>query len=184
MLPLLLLSACGGGETKRLQAPMAFRAELLNADCCAFHADLRVDVHGRLYEISADCRCDSDGASEITLTAPETVAGVKARVDGKTGRLEFDGTAVDFGLPADEDTAPVLLPGLLAKFWREGYILAAGEDEGLLQVSYEDDLHGSPIRAETWFDEQHVPVYAELSADGAVFAWLTLDGLVMDGGTQ
>ena len=182
MLLLLPLSACGGGETKLLQIPMAFRAELLNAEGCSFQADMQIRFEDCVYNAKLDCCCNNDGSAELTVLAPETIEGIRASFDGRKSRLEYDGVALDFGLPEDAEFAPIALPVMLARCWRETYILAAGQEEGLLRVSYEDDTDTGGFETDTWFDAALCPVYAEISLRGRVIAEITLTDFSLDGG--
>lgn len=181
MIPLLLLSACGSGETNDLQVPLDFRALLLAADSCGFTADMQVDVQGKLYQIVLDCVCYADGTTEMTVRAPASLEGIQATWNGSNGLLSFDGMAVDFGLLADQSLAPITLPAVMAEHWRSAYILAAGQEDGKLHVTYEDDASDMDLYVDTWFEEG-APVYAEISLNGAVVAELQLTNLQLNGG--
>lgn len=181
MMPLLLLSACSGGETNELQAPMQLRTELLAAESCSFTAEMQVDVQGRLYQIVLDCICHTDGTSEMTVRSPASLEGVSATLRGSDGLLSFDGMAVDFGLLADSELAPIALPALMAEYWRSAYILASGQEEGRLRVTYQDDFSDDGVLVDTWL-EDGLPVYTEISLNGAVVAELRLSDVQINGG--
>ena len=181
MMLLLPLSACGGGETN-LQTPMTFRSKLLNAEGCSFTADMQVNLDDCVYALSLDCHCSSDGSAEITVLAPETLEGIHASVRSRDGELEFDGAALSFALPENQELAAIGRPGVLSAAWREDYILAAGMEDGWLRVSYENDADASGLQTETWFDSSGRPVYAEITLRGRVVAELTLKDFSLDGG--
>ena len=180
MMLLLPLSACGG-ETDDLRVPMGFRAALLAAGTCRFTAQMRVDVQGSLYDLTLDCACDPDGTCAVNVLAPASLEGVRATFDGSGGLLSFDGMAVDFGLLAEQELAPILLPLRMVEYWRGAYILAAGQEEGLLRVSYQDDTSDLDLFVDTWFDGD-TPTYTEISLNGTVAAELRLTEFRLDGG--
>lgn len=181
MMLLLPLSACGGGETDPLQAPMDFRTTLLAAESCSFTAQIRADVGDMDFTVCLDCRCFPDGGAEMTVREPETLAGIEAALSQTGGTLEFDGVAVDFGLIEDR-LAPLMLPPLLAEYWRTAYIASAGQEDGLLHVRYEDDRDPESPKLDCWFDGEGLPCYAEFSLGGAVCATLTLTNVTINGG--
>lgn len=183
MLLLLLLTACGSGETSKLQAALAFRAALLAADGCRFTAQTQLDVQGSVYGIVLDCESFPDGSATMTVRTPESLEGVTAELSGKSGKLSYDGTAVDFGLFEDESVAPIALPALLAAYWREAYIYAAGPEDGLLRVSLQDDMDPRELTVDTWLDESGRPIYAEITLRGSVIAAITLENFELLGGT-
>ena len=108
---------------------------------------------------------------ELTLTAPETVAGLTARLAGEESQLEFDGLSVETG-PLDGDgLTPVSAVPALLEAARSGYITACGlEGEGtVLRVDCGDPT-GSPgagTEYALWFDASaHTLIKGEISVDG------------------
>ena len=180
MILLLPLSACGGGETKLLQVPMRFRTALLQKEGCSFQAQMQVRFADCAYDVTLDCRVKEDGSAELTVLAPETIEGIRALLDGERGSLEYEGVALEFGLPKDAEFSPLALPMLLAKAWREAYILSAGQEDGLVLVSYEEDRDGFTV--DTWFDESGSPVFAEICLHDRIIAEITLTDVSLNGG--
>lgn len=181
MMLLLLLCACGGGETNDLRTPMDFRAALLAADSVKFTADMQIDVQGRLYDLTLDCVSRADGVTELTVRKPASLEGIRAEISGGSGLLSFDGMAVDFGLLAEPELAPISLPARMVEYWRSAYILAAGQEDGLLRVTYMDDESDTDLEIDTWFDGEE-PIYTEISLNGAVAAELRLTDVQLFGG--
>ena len=164
---LCLLCACGGKENSPLQTPIDFRADLLNSGGCSFQAQISAEVEERMYDLTLDCSCLSGGTARVTVLAPETIAGVCAETDGKTGKLLYDGLSLAFGLPCDQRLAPVAMPAAVCRAWAEGMITSTGqEEEGLLAVySMGSD---DPVTVRTWFGPEGTPIRAELVWMGRV----------------
>ena len=76
MLLLCLLCACAGQRTESLQAPVDFRARLIQAGGCGLRLEGTADVGERVYAFTLDCVCGADGSAELTVLAPETLAEV------------------------------------------------------------------------------------------------------------
>ena len=164
MMTLCLLCACGGKQNEVFQAPMDFRADFLAKGSCRFTAAGTAEVEQRLYEMTLGCTCRSDGTAEIRICEPESIAGVEAETDGRTGKILYDGMSLAFGVPCDDRLAPAAMPAVLCHAWAEGYILSAGQDEtGLLAVY--DFGADDPVNVRTWFDEEGLPIRAE-------FVWM------------
>ena len=159
---LCLLCACSGKENDPLQAPTELRKQLLTKGGCSFHAQIQADMEDRLFLFSLDCSADSDGACLMTLTEPDTIAGIQAAVDGTDAALQFDGTALSFGLRTDGAPVPLLAPSLAVRAWAEGNISsAASSEEGLLAV-YELGYAPETVVVNTWLDTDGLPCHVEL----------------------
>lgn len=107
----------------------------------------------------------------LTLSAPETVAGLTARLTGEENLLEYDGVAVETGPLDDNGLTPVSSVPALLEAVRSGYITACAlEEEGtLLRVDCGDPAGSPGTGTETalWFDAStHALVRGEISVDG------------------
>lgn len=168
LLPLVLALALTGcakteGPTQRA---LDFRTALMEAGGCAFTADVTADVGGRVYQFTLDCAAAANGPTTLTVTAPDSIAGITAQVTDDGAALTFDGASLSLGTLADGTTAPLLLPWLLHNGWVGDYISAAGPDGDLERVTY---LHGygdEALTIDTWLDESGVPVRCEVSCGG------------------
>lgn len=155
---LVIMAGCTKEETT-LSPAIAFRAELVQTGGCAFQADITADYGDSVQNFSMSC----DAAKEVrlTLTAPETIAGITATVEKNSGKLTYDGMALEFGLLANGNVAPAAAPALLYYAWTESYIAAAGEENGLYRVTYEKDYEEKMLIIDTWF-KNGIPISAEL----------------------
>ena len=147
-----------------MQTALDFRTRLLASKGCAFTCQVEADYGDRVYGFTLNCSYDGkDGA--LTVTAPETIAGIRATVDGSDACLEFDGISLEFGRLANGHVAPLMIPWLLGSAWTEDYISAAGQDGLRTRVTWLKGYNDEELGIDTWFEEK-IPVYAEVSYDG------------------
>lgn len=167
----LLLVGCGrrgGNEGEELA--LTIRGEYLAMDGCAARAAVTADYGQRVYRYEMAVAV-SGGETLLTLSAPETVAGLTARMAGEENLLEFDGLSVETG-PLDEDgLTPVSAVPALLEAARSGYITACAleEDGAVLRVDCGDPAGSPGTGTETalWFDAAtHALTRGEISTDG------------------
>lgn len=167
----LLLAGCGrrgGNEGEELA--LTIRGEYLAMDGCAARAAVTADYGQRVYRYEMAVAV-SGGETLLTLSAPETVAGLTARMAGEENFLEFDGLSVETG-PLDGDgLTPVSAVPALLEAARSGYITACAleEDGTVLRVDCGDPAGSPGTGTETtlWFDAAtHALTRGEISTDG------------------
>lgn len=156
----LLLCGCAGEEDV-LEPAIGFRAALLQAGGCSFHAKIEADFGDTVEHFAVDCDYDADGTAKLTLTEPETLAGITASVTERGGRITYDGMSVDFGLLANGNVSPAAAPALTALCWYGEYISAAGWEEDLYRVTYEKDFDEKRLHIDTYF-KNDLPILAEV----------------------
>ena len=167
----LLLAGCGGaGVSEAEELALTIRGEYLSMENCAVQAAVTADYGQRVYEYEMAVSVNGE-ETVLTLSAPETVAGLTARLAGEESQLEFDGLSVETG-PLDGDgLTPVSAVPALLEAARSGYITACGlEGEGtVLRVDCGDPT-GSPgagTEYALWFDASaHTLIKGEISVDG------------------
>ena len=164
MMLLFLLCACGRSESNPLQAPMDFRGTLLAQGGCHFVAEACAETGDRVWALTLDCTLNAEGSGTVTVLAPETIAGITARIDGEDGSLCYETLVLGLGTLPDSTLAPVAAPGKLVLAWARDWIASAGQEEDALLACYED----GPVTVRTWFDAERVPLRAELAIDGTV----------------
>ena len=164
LLALLLLAGCGKEEAQTQQA-IDFRTELLSAGGCAFDADVRVDYGQTIAEFSMHCAASTADGVDMTVTAPETLAGIGAHVDGSGAKIVYDGAEIGFSATAGGKLAPMALPWLLTDCWSEGYIAYSGMEDGALRGTYLRGYCAQELQADVWFTDG-TPVRAEICCDG------------------
>ena len=167
----LLLAGCGGGGgNKAEELALSIRGEYLAMESCAVQASVTADYGQRVYEYEMAVSVNRE-ETVLTLSAPETVAGLTAQLTGEENLLEFDGVSVETG-PLDGDgLTPVSAVPALLEAARSGYITACGlEGEGtVLRVDCGDPTGspGSGAEYALWFDTStRALTRGEISVDG------------------
>jgi len=171
----LLFSGCGK-KTNSMQQALNFRTALLSANGCVFTADVTIEYPEKTYDFSMDCSFTDDEAT-VTITKPETIAGICAVFHGKTAALEFQGVSLEFGTLANGYVAPLATPWILGSAWCEDYISAAGKDGDYDRVTWLKGYNDEELTIDTWF-EDNIPIYAEISYDGARVLQVKISGFV------
>ena len=167
----LLLAGCGpAGVSQAEELALEIRVELLEMDSCTARLEITADYGQRVYQYEMAAAVTGED-TVLTLSAPETVAGLTARLSGEGSALEFDGLAVDTGPLDGAGLTPVSAFPALLEAARTGYILSCGleEDTGLLRVDCGDPAGspGSGTETALWFDpETHALAKGEISVDG------------------
>ena len=171
----LVLTACGGagGRSEAERLALDIRGELLEMDGCAASLEVTADYGQRVYTYGMELNWRRGGETLLTLTSPENIAGVTARISAGETALEYDGTRVETG-PLDETgMGPVDGVPALLDYAQEGFIAACGmeelgETEALRVDCREPEAAVGEGRAcSLWFDpDTHALLQGELSMDG------------------
>lgn len=180
MMLLFLLCACGRKETDPLQAPMDFRGTLLAQGGCHFVAEACAETGDRAWELTLDCVLDAEGSGTVTVLAPETIAGVTARIEGTDGSLSYDTLVLGLGTLSDSELAPAAAPGRLVRAWARDWISSAGAEDGSLLVCY----GGQAMEVRTRFGADGTPVQAELLQNGKTCFTAELQNFEWKAGTN
>ena len=95
----LTLTGCGiWSESGRAEECLSrIRGQYLEMTACSGHADITADYGQRVYQFGVDFSWQKEGDTVLTLTAPEMVAGVTARIRAGETALEFDGVILETG---------------------------------------------------------------------------------------
>ena len=176
MMTLSLLAGCGGGEDEGTGADelaLNIRTEFLAMTACSFTADITADYGQRGDEYTLEVAWEKDGETVLTVTAPETIAGITARIADGTTYLEYDGASLETGPLSGDGLSPMeAVPAILEEICT-GCIAACGfetvgEQELLRVVCREpESTPGTGAEGVFWFDPvTHAPVLAELMQDG------------------
>lgn len=175
---LLPLGGCfGGGEgQKALDLALTIRGEYLAMTAFSSQIQLRADYGQRVYDYSLDMTVN-EKETVLTVTQPELISGVTARMRADETFLEYDGLCIETGPLNDEGLTPVSTPPAMLTAVRESYITAyCFEEDGLLRVDYgsPDVPLGTGTEFTLWFHpESHDLTRGELSVDGACRAVCT-----------
>ena len=169
---ILLLSACTGGAegNEAEELALQIRGEYLAMSSCAGQAAITTDYGQRVYQYELAVAVDGEETT-LTLSAPDTVAGITARVTGQDGQLEYDGLSVETGPLDPEGLSPVSAVPALLEGARSGYIVSCAleEDGALLRMDCGDPegTPGTGSEVSLWFDAStHALSRGEISVDG------------------
>ena len=167
----LLLAGCGkAGVSEAEELALAIRGEYLAMDGCAAQAAITADYGQRVYRYEMAVAVSGE-ETVLTLSAPETAAGLTARMTGEENLLEFDGVSVETGPLDDTGLTPVSAVPALLEAARTGYITACAleEDGTVLRMDCGDPAGSPGTGNETalWFDAAtHTLRKGEMSVDG------------------
>lgn len=170
----LLLSACSGGSGagEAEELAMTIRGEYLEMTDCTMTAAITADYGQRVYEYEMKVVVTGEETT-LTLTAPDTVAGITAKVTGADSTLEYEGLSLETGPLNEDGLTPVSAVPALLEAARSGYITACtmeGDESGpLLRVDCGDPegTVGKGTETTLWFHpESHALVQGEISTDG------------------
>ncbi len=168
LLPLLcaalLLSGCGektsnGAEIQR-QYGLIATAQM----------EAEVTFHNRGEERCFTLLCDyTPEKSTVTVTAPETVAGITATVTGEEMTLQYDGESFSVG-DVGAVNPVAALPQLLRAL-AEGYLLEEGRESieyiPCYRLVLDTDFGAAAAVCTVWIDQETLlPRYAEFAVDG------------------
>ena len=167
----LLLTGCGRLEVSEAeQLALEIRGEYLELERCSASLEITADYGQRVYQFGMEAQVQGEDAA-LTLTAPETVAGLTARWAGEAGTLEYDGVAVETGSLDPEGLDPVSAFPVLLEAARSGYMAACAleEDGAVLRVDCGDPAGtpGQGTETTLWFDgETGALLRGEIRVDG------------------
>ena len=172
VLMMTLLAACApAGETPE-DAAFHLQDRYRDMAGCSATVDLTADYGDRVYEFTVDAVCRKDGETVLTITAPELIAGITARVAEGETVLEYDGAALSLGDLDGDGLTPVSAIPELFRQAASGYMAEVGwADEGRtrLQTVLRDPEtpEGAGVEFLMLFDrETFAPIRAEMSRDG------------------
>lgn len=160
MMLCLLLAGCGGAgpASTAEQRALELRGNYLSMTAMTAHAAVTADYGRRIYEYELDLAWAREGETVLTVTAPENIAGVTARLAAGETALEFDGVRLETGPLDSGGMSPIdAVPALLAAA-REGFIAecgteALGEAEALRICCRDPDSPAGTGREVTlWLD--------------------------------
>lgn len=181
LIPLLLLAGCqgeagvlpGAGELTAEEEARQVRGSFLAAGSCSGTAEVTADYGLRVYEFTLDFTWQREGDTVLTLTAPEELAGLTAKVSQGQTRLEFDGISLDTGAITGEGLTPMELVPALMEWAQTGFmdqcVYETLDDTPVLRVQFRDpDVQpGSGTECAAWFSRaDHALLRAELYWNG------------------
>ena len=182
----LLLSGCKGiGDDSPEEAALALRDTYENLAGWSSDVDITVEVGDKVFDFTLDAVWQKEGETVLTITAPELLAGITARIAGGETVLEYDGAGLSLGLLDGRGlTAVSVVPWVMEQIAR-GYMAKcawAGENRELLQITFRDPEaaanEGTQFRIT--FDRETLALNrAEVSVDGVSVLTAAFRGFTM-----
>ena len=160
-LMLFLLTGCAQ-KTPELQKAMELRESLLNGEGCSFLCEITADYGDSVHKFSADCQGDAQGNVTFTVTAPETISGIRGQISDRGGEILFDETALHFGLLTDRQLSPVSGPWIFLKTLRGGYLMNGGKEEDLIHIGARDSYEEDALLVDLWLGPGEMPQRSEI----------------------
>ena len=170
----LLLSGCQAGtagETPE-DAALAVREEYKALAGWSATVDVSVCYSETVYDFTLDARWQRKGETVLTVTAPDLLAGVTARIAEGETVLEYDGSGLSLGLLDGEGLTPVSAVTALMEQIETGYMAKcawAGDGEQYLQISFQDPEKAPNTGTQfllTFDRNSHALLSAEVSVEG------------------
>ena len=124
----LLLAACGGTKEAKNDAAAA-REPYHDMDGALMEAMVSCPQGDRLWEAALRCDYVPGGESTVEVLSPETIAGVKARVDETDWKLEYEDVCLDAGALSAEAISPAACLPRLMNALRDGWLLEENEED-------------------------------------------------------
>ena len=177
MMILPLLAGCGGGDKEggnsAEELALAIRTEYLAMTACAATVDITADYGQRVYEYTLAVSWQKEGETLLTVTAPENIAGITARIKNGSTYLEYDGASLETGTLSGDGLSPMEAVPAMLEYIFSGYIAECDfETEGESQLLWfccrnPESSPGKGTEAAFWFNaDTHALARAELLSDG------------------
>ena len=116
---------------------------------------------------------DAQGNVTFTVTAPETISGIRGQISDRGGEILFDETALQFGLLTDRQLSPVSGPWIFLKTLRGGYLMNGGKEEDLIHIGARDSYEEDALLVDLWLGPGEMPQRSEILFRGRKI--LTMD---------
>lgn len=175
MIPLLLCGILCGcvGEQGDNDLTLELRGDFLSRTGCTGTMDLTADYGQRVYEYTVEFSETEEDGLTMTITAPEEVAGITARIASGQTALEYDGIQLETGpLNSDGlspmDALPAFFEAMESGYMAETGTEMIGETEVLRICCRDPELDpGQGLETVLWFDKaQKTLLQGEVRSDG------------------
>jgi len=158
MMTLLFLAGCGGQKIDEAeQLALDIRSRYLSMAGCTATLEITADYGDRVFECVLELDHTAGGPTLLTVTEPELLRGVTARLEDGESFLEFDGIILDTGSISPEGRSPMDCVPFLLEEIRGGFISRWGlETMGetpCVRFATGDPTGQSGTECEFWFDQ-------------------------------
>ena len=163
----LLLTGCAGSQPERRMEKL--RDDLRAAQTVTLTADIDAALEDEVFSCTVQCTAQPDSVT-VELTAPESVAGIRAVTDAEGTRIEYDGVSLGVGTTVDGRLSPAgALPQLLTAL-RSGSVRRCwNEREGDQTLIVTEFYMADDTTLAVWLDASEMtPLSAEYRRGDAV----------------
>ena len=171
---IILLTGCGPAQGNQgEELALSVRGEYLEMTQWRARVTLTADYGQRVYQYELEA---SSGPEEtvLTLTAPETVAGISARLEEGESTLEYEDLCLGAGTLSSQQVSPMAaLPRLMSAL-RDGWLLEEGQEEWngvpCLRLTVDQSGPGDgKILSTLWLDTAGgMPLRGEIAVEGEI----------------
>ena len=135
MMTLLLTACSGSGEESADNLAARIRAEYLALSGWSAEIDMTADYGERVYDFTVDAVWQREGDTVLTITAPELIAGITARLTDGAGYLEYEGASLSTGPLTGDGMNPLEAVPYVMDQIKSGYMARCSfEQEGERRV--------------------------------------------------
>lgn len=171
----LLLTACGGpADNGGISDAAAARAPYHDMAGCTMEASVTCGQGDQLWEATLKCDYVPEGETTVEVLAPETIAGVRAVVDGTELRLEYEDLCLNAGTLSEQSVSPmVCLPRLMSAL-RDGWLLEENRETwnevACMRITVDQSgVQDGKILSTIWIREDNgCPLRGEIAVDGEI----------------
>ena len=183
LVALLALTACQGegGDQANDRDVREFYTDVQTA---SIQASVQADFGDRVSNFTLRYNYDAAGAQQVTVLAPQEIAGVSVSIEEDGSRLTFDGLILETGVLPGTGLSPLEALPCLWKSLRDGYVKSRGHDtvEGVdcLRLVYAITYGENELEQQLWLakDTLHL-IKAEIYADGSRVIACTIEQLAL-----
>lgn len=168
----LLLTACGGAGEEQDAADLRDRYHDMAG--CTMEAAVTCSQWDRVWQAELRCEYVPDGEITVEVLSPETIAGVRAVLDGDTLTLEYEDLCLNAGTLSSQSVSPMAcLPRLMSAL-RDGWLLEENEETWndvpcrRLMVDQSGTQNGKIVSTIWLRKEDGTPVRGEISVEGEI----------------
>ena len=156
MISLVLLCGCADNGEESFDE---FAGEVAEADTVSFSADVRAEYSDKTAEFTLRY-VQRPESTEVEITEPETVAGIKARVTGDALSLEYGGAILDIGAFGDTELSPMSALPLLVRSMTDAHIDITWREDDMIAARL---VPSDDMLVTLWLSSELVPLNAEIS---------------------
>lgn len=178
--PVLAALVLCGCAYKDPEPAMQLRKGLLKAEKVSCEAEIIADYGDKRHSFSLECTMDNGGDLAFTVTAPESISGIKGDIRGAKGHLLFEGEALGFPLMADDLMSPVGAPWLMLSALRSGEITSGGRDGEQTHVTISYPYGDENLVADVWLDKSGQLCRGEILKEGRRYLTVNVSNFSME----